>query len=53
MLTHGMNLGARATILADKNDASEEIARIRRRLADLDAERTGLRANWKRLSSRS
>jgi hypothetical protein len=28
--------------LADKDDASEEIARVRRRLADLDAERTAL-----------
>ena len=28
--------------MADKDDASEEIARVRRRLADLDAERTAL-----------
>ena len=28
--------------LADRNDVSDEIARIRRRLADLDAERTAL-----------
>ena len=42
MLPRGMNLGARAATLADESDVSEEIARIRRRLADLHAERVRL-----------
>jgi hypothetical protein len=42
MLNAGTDFGARATTLADRDDASEEIARVRRRLADLDAERTAL-----------
>lgn len=39
MLAGAVHLGARATILSDKGNASEEIARIRQRLADLDVER--------------
>jgi superfamily II DNA or RNA helicase len=41
MLARGMNVGAGCKPV-DKNDAWEEIARIRQRLADLDAERMEL-----------
>lgn len=41
MLARGMNVGADCKPV-DKNDAWEEIARIRQRLADLDAERMEL-----------
>ncbi|WP_156918386.1 hypothetical protein [Bradyrhizobium sp. Cp5.3] len=38
--------------MADKDDASEEIARIRRRLADLDIERVRLEHELERLEQK-
>lgn len=50
MLNRGTNPEAWAATLADENDVSEEIARIRRRLADLDGERARLEREWRHLS---
>ena len=42
----------RATTLADENDVSADIARVRRRLADLDAERARLEGELAKLEQR-
>ena len=46
------NLEAWAAALTDENDVSEEIARIRQRLADLDAERLTLKLELETLEQR-
>ena len=47
-----LGLWVRATTLADENDLSADIARVRRRLTDLDAERTRLKAELETLEKR-
>ena len=42
MLSHGTNLEVRAAALVEDNDVSTEIARVRRKLAELDGERAQL-----------